>query len=111
MKIGKDEIGPIGIIGLILIPVGVFLTSYILLEGGLFLHLLLGIMFCVVGAILYYMDLYDFRKKRQSSQIKTTTTEAQTAIEQLKKLKELLDMEAITKEEFEQKKKILMQNI
>ena len=66
MKIGKDEIGLIGIIGLLLIPIGAFLTVYEFLSvGGVVLLFILGIVFLVVGFILYYMDLFDYRKKRR----------------------------------------------
>ena len=42
---------------------------------------------------------------------KTSATVAPTPLEELKKLKELLDMGAITKEEFEEKKKRLLEKV
>ena len=66
MKIGKDEVGLIGIIGLILVPSGAFLAAYEFLSGGVFLLSILGIVWLLVGSILYYMDLLDYRKKKHS---------------------------------------------
>ena len=42
---------------------------------------------------------------------KPSATVAPTPLEELKKLKELLDMGAITKEEFEEKKKRLLEKV
>ena len=119
LRIGKDEIGPIYIIGLVMVLVGAFFTAYGFLNSYLIVFLI-GAPLAAIGFIATQYDLYSYRKENQERieatlesqrEAKTHSDSTQTAMDELKKLKELLDMEAITKEEFEQRKKILMEKI
>jgi len=67
MKIGKDEIGAIGIIGLILVLLGMFLLVDNLLSGGFLLILLMGSIMLVSGSGMYYSDLINHRKKAEQT--------------------------------------------
>jgi len=55
IKIGKDEIGAVGIIGLILIALGAITLAA--------LWFFIGLGALIVGAIIYYSDLMNHRKK------------------------------------------------
>ncbi|MCW4010725.1 MAG: hypothetical protein NWF05_08920 [Candidatus Bathyarchaeota archaeon] len=65
MKIGKDEIGPIGIIALILMAPSTFLTAYIFLTG-IFLFAIIAAVVTAFIFLMYYVDLFEHRKKKQS---------------------------------------------
>lgn len=62
MKIGNDEIGLVGVIGLILIFLSVFMFGYLLLYG----HPLwfVGVAVFVLALAMYYSDLYSHRRKK-----------------------------------------------
>lgn len=119
MRIGKDEIGPIYIIGLVIVLFGVFFAGYGFLNSNLTVFMI-GVPLGIIGALSSYYDLYSYRKENQERieaalesqrDAKTHSDLTQIAMDELKKLKELLDMEAITKEEFEQRKMALMEKI
>lgn len=61
MKIGKDELGPIGIIGLVLLLPAAFLTFYGVLAD--FALVFVGGPLFAVAIIMYYVDLFEHRKK------------------------------------------------
>jgi len=119
MRIGKDEIGPVYIIGLVMVLVGAFSAGYGFLNSNLTVFMI-GASLAAIGIISSYYDLNSYRKKNQE-QIEATLESqrdarahsdlTQIAMDELKKLKELLDMDAITKEEFEQRKNVLMEKI
>ena len=64
MKIGKDEVGVFGVVGLIL-----FLPSaYLSIDGFLnssFWEILIGLSLLVVAFVMYYADLLQHRKKQK----------------------------------------------
>jgi hypothetical protein len=62
MKIGKAEIGVIGIIGLVLSLPSAFLTFYGLLTD-IYLTLI-GASILILATALYFGDLFAHRKKR-----------------------------------------------
>lgn len=120
MKIGKDEIGVAGIFGLVLLTLGPFLTTY-----GVFFYnvglIIIGPPMFILGTVVYHIDLFSHRKQRegiveavmkpQQEAKATPSAAALTCMDELKKLKELLDMGAITQEEFEQKKKRILEKM
>ena len=119
MRIGKDEIGPIYIIGLVMVLVGGFSAAYGILTNNLIVFLI-GAPLAAVGFVASQYDVYSYRKENQERieatlesqrDAKAHSNSTQNAMDELKKLKELLDMDAITKEEFDQRKQILMEKI
>lgn len=61
MKIGQDEIGAKGVLGLVFIVIGAFLAAYGILSYLLFF--LIGIVVLFVSMVVYYQDLLSHRKK------------------------------------------------
>ena len=76
MKIGKDEIGPVGIIGLILIAPSVYLTYEglisLMFDGFLylaFLETIIGVPLLIIAFTSYYVDMFRHRKKNKQNEI------------------------------------------
>jgi hypothetical protein len=119
LRIGKDEIGPVYIIGLVMVSFGALFAAYGFIINNLTVFVI-GAPLAALGFVASYYDLNSYRKKNQE-QIEATLESqrdakahsdlTQIAMDELKKLKELFDMEAITKEEFEQRKMALMEKI
>lgn len=80
----------------------------------------IGAPLAALGFVASQYDLHSYRKENQERIEATLESQrdakahsdlTQIAMDELKKLKELFDMEAITKEEFEQRKMALMEKI
>jgi len=63
------------------------------------------------GGMEKFIELVSKLKSNVKVESMPQTTQAPTPLEELKKLKELLDMGAITSEEYEDKKKKLLQKV
>lgn len=63
MKIGRDEIGLLGIIGLILMGPSMFLAVYAFLIGYFPLDII-GTLIFVIAVVAYYSDLFQHRKRK-----------------------------------------------
>jgi hypothetical protein len=72
MRIGKDEIGPLGILALILVLPAGFLTAYGFLTE--FIYMLIGLPLLVVVLILYYADLFSHTKSRKEKTVSEANT-------------------------------------
>lgn len=67
MKIGKDEIGVFGGVGLVVLTIGVFLAVYSFLTFEQLGLTIVGLAMPLAGCMVYYTDLFDHRKKRQQA--------------------------------------------
>lgn len=65
MKIGKDEVGPVGLAGLILVLPGAFLTSYGLLAPAAGVLCPVGLVMLVLAFVLCGFDVSRHRKARR----------------------------------------------
>jgi hypothetical protein len=69
VKIGKDEIGVFGGVGILLLFIGMFVAVYNLLQfGGLGL-VIVGMSLFVAGFLIYYADLFEHRRRKQQATV------------------------------------------
>jgi uncharacterized membrane protein YfcA len=64
MKLGKDEVGIIGLLGLILIPLSALIGSVL---GNRYITWIIVIVLLALGFFMYYYDARKHRKNKVSS--------------------------------------------